>query len=126
MLGMILVLASQPIPEVTPTINSLTISTGGTGTCLTHPLQPATISVAWTVTGFNSVTQDYKLYRDGILVSTTDVSPYGLQITGLVENDTHNVSSITFNYRLDVVRTSDGVVLATRSASTTKSYGNCV
>lgn len=126
MLMQMLMLLAQSTPEVTPSINSLTISTGTGGTCITHPLQPATITVAWTATNYDSSTMDYKLYRDGILVNTSDSSPYSLQLAGLVENDTHNQQNITFNYRLDIVRTSDNVVLATRSASVTKTYGNCV
>lgn len=119
-------LASQAIPEVTPSLTSLTLSTGVMGTCITHPLQPATIRLDWTATNFNSGTQDFKIYRDGILITTTDSLLYSLQMAGLVENDTHNPQSITFNYRVDIVRTSDQVVLATRSVSATKNYGNCV
>jgi hypothetical protein len=108
---MLLAMAVQSAVEITPSLDSLTLSTGVSGTCITHPLQPATIRLDWTSTGFNGAGQDYKVYRDGILVATTDSTVYSLQLAGLVENDTHNSQNITFNYRVDIVR---------------KHYGNCV
>jgi len=126
MLGMILLLASQQAVEVTPSLNSLTLSTGSLGTCVTHPLQPAQLNVAWTSTNFNSALHDYKVYRDGVLVNTTDTLSYTLVLAGLVENACQHPQDIIFNYRVDIVRTSDSVVLASKSASVTKSYGDCV
>lgn len=127
MLGMMLaMLSSQAVAEVTPTFNSMTIDSSVIGTCITTPLQPSVVRLQWNVTNFNSGTQDYKVYRDGVLVFTTDGTLYTQQQAGLVENDTHHSVDITFNFRVDIVRSSDAVVLATRSASATKHYGNCV
>lgn len=126
MLGMILMLASQAVPEVTPSFNSMTIDSAVVGTCITHPLQPSVVRLQWSTTNFNSSTMDYKVYSDDILKETTDSAIHTEQQAGLVENDTHNPVSITFNFRVDIVRTSDQVVLATRSASATKNYGTCV
>jgi hypothetical protein len=89
-------------------------------------LQPATIRLDWTASSYNSALYDFKVYRDGVLVATTDSNVYLLQIAGLVENDTHHQQDITFNYRLDIVRNSDSQVMDTRSISATKHYGNCV
>lgn len=126
MLETILVLASQAVAEITPSLDTLAVVTGVIGTCLTTPLQPATIRVQWTATNFNSVTQEFKVYRDGIFITSTDSLLYTLQIAGLVENDTHHQQNINFNYRVDIVRSADLAVLASRSVSATKSYGNCV
>lgn len=126
MFGLIVALAAQAIVETTPSLDSMSIASLVLGTCTTTPLQPASIRVSWTATGFNSSTQDYRVYRDGVLMSTQDTTAYTLQLAGLVENDTHNGQDITFNYRVDIVRTSDSAVLVTRSASVTKHYGNCV
>lgn len=110
---------------LTPSLDTLTLSTSTMGTCITTPLQPAGIRLDWTATNFNSATQDFKVYRDGVFVSSTDSLAYALQIAGLVENDAHHPQDIAFNYRVDIVRTSDSAVLASKSVSATKSYGNC-
>lgn len=126
MLGLMLVLATQQSIEVTPTLNSLALTTSTKGTCFTTPLQPAVVRLDWTSTGFSAGGQDYKVYRDGVLVNTTDSTSYILSLAGLVEDDTHHAQDITFNYRVDIVRASDSAVLASRSVSVTKHYGNCV
>lgn len=123
MIGLILALSAQSVPEATPALTALTIVTGSAGHC--NPTISGSITVSWTATNFVSGTQDFKVYRDGILVNTTDTPTYGLIIAGLVEGNQQHPQDITFNYRVDIVRTSDSLVLATRSASVTKSYGNC-
>jgi len=126
MLGMILMMAPQPTAETTPSLDSLTLSTGSLGTCLTTPLQPAQLNVTWTATNFNSASQEFRVYRDGVLVHTTDSLIYTLVLAGLVENACQHPQDIDFNYRVDIVRSSDSIVLASRSASVTKQYGDCV
>lgn len=125
MLGLILSMAAQQAAEITPSMDTMSIVTAIQGTCLTTPLQPAAIRVQWTATNFNSVTQIFKVYRDGVYVTQTTSLQYVLSLAGLVENNQQHPQDITFNYRVDIVRTSDLAVLATKSASVTKSYGNC-
>ena len=128
LMQMLLMLASQQGSggggSPTPTLDSLTIS-GSSGTCITTPLQPASITVSWTSSNYDSSLYDYKVYQDDILKSTQDTTSYGQQQAGLVENDTHCQEQRTFNFRVDIVRTSDSVVMATRSASSTRNYGRC-
>ena len=127
MLALLLALAAaQEAAETTPSLDSLSISTNQTGTCFAGTVETsAAIQVDWTATNFNPATHQYKVYRDGVLVSTQGTEGYGLELSGLVENDPHLAQTIDFNYSVQIERTSDSAVLASREESETKSYGVC-
>lgn len=127
MIGMMLAaLASQPVPEITPSIDTFSLATLSTGTCgLNHVSSSASIRLTWSTTSFNYLTQSYKLYRDGILVNTGTTPQYDYTVAGLKENDPHAEQAIYFNYRLDISRNSDNAVLVSSSLSEVKTYGNC-
>ena len=129
LMQMLLMLASQqgsgggggPTP---PAMTSLTI-TSSNGTCITTPLQPAVVTVSWTASNYDSSLYDFKLYQDDILKATQDSTSAAFQQAGLVQGDTHCPEDRTFNFRVDIVRTSDSVVISTMSGSNTFHYGRC-
>lgn len=96
-----------------PTIASAGI-THFAGVCVNHNLQVnANLHANWTSTNFDSNLHEYRIYQDSVLVATQGGSTsYLKQIPGVVEDGCGASWQSSWVFRVDIVRKSDSVVLA--------------
>lgn len=119
-------------PPPVPALTSAYI-THFAGVCNSHILQVnATVTVNWTQTNFDNTLHEYRIYQDNVLVSVQGTSSlYFKQVSGVVEDGCGSSWQSDWVFRVDIVRKSDGVVLASREATGNANnhhvwyYGTC-
>lgn len=129
MLGMILMLAGEPavVPAVPPSFSAgPSAATQFVGACSGGSVGfPARVRLSWTAVNFNAALHEYRVYQDGILISTQSSSPYDKQVNGYIEGGFYFPVQFSWLFRVDIVRKSDGIALASGSTTWTKYYGTC-
>lgn len=86
---------------------------------------PARVRVSWTALNFDPALHEYRVYQDGILVSTQAFSPYDKQVNGYILDGFYHPVFFSWVFRVDIVRKSDGVALASGSTTWSHYYGTC-
>lgn len=122
--------ADSSVPGATPQVTSIATVSLRAGACQaghTQPLISAAVRTTWAVSNMDQNLYDTRLYQNGTLVGiVTNVSQWDQDVSGSVEDGNRAMWSYDWSYRLDVVRKSDGQVVASRTAATlTRNYGGC-
>lgn len=135
MLGTMLMIMSHipnggggsPPPETTPEFTSgPSAAIQFDGFCSGGSVSfPSRTNISWTASNFNASLHDYKVYKDGILVSTQSTSPYTHQVDGFITNGFFHPTFKSWTFRVDIVRKSDSAVLATGSVVWSAYYYLC-
>lgn len=96
-----------------PTISNMTL-THFAGVCTNHNLTVnANVGFNWTETNFNSSLHEHRVYQDNVLLSTFGTgTSYLKQIPGVVQDGCGASWQSDWVFRVDIVRKSDSVVLA--------------
>lgn len=115
---------------LTPLVSSIAAASLRAGECSpghTTPALSAQVRVSWALVNEDTSVYDTKLYENGVLVATpTGLTQWDKTITGSVEYGNRAPWSANWTYRLDVVRKSDGQVVASKtSALFHMEYGGC-
>jgi hypothetical protein len=118
------------VSALTPQVSSIAAASLQSGSCTvgqTTPAQPAKVRTSWTLANMDTSLYDTKLYENGVLVATpTGVLLWDKTIAGSVEYGNRAPWFASWTYRLDIVRKSDGQVVATRTSATfAQEYGGC-
>lgn len=122
--------ASAVPAGLTPQVSSIAAASLNPGHCVvgtTVPSQSAQVRASWTLTNMDTTLYDTKLYENNVLVATTTgVLLWDKTVTGAVEFGNRNPWSASWTYRLDIVRKSDGQIVARKTASEfDQEYGGC-
>jgi hypothetical protein len=119
--------SGDPTPQFTGTTSvhstSAGFCSGGPGSGVTSS---AAIQLVWNITPLYSTSYFARVYENNILVLDNSTAfTFNKTMTGLVENSGGNPANLI--YRIDIVRRSDGVVVASSTAPQwTKQYaGHC-
>jgi hypothetical protein len=115
---------------ITPQVTSVVTSSLRRGACQvghTQPSQSAAVRTTWVVSNMDATLFDLKLYQNDVLVGTvTGTSQYDQDVNGSVEYGNRYPWSASWAYRIDVVRKSDGQIVASKAgAAFNMEYGGC-
>lgn len=86
---------------------------------------PAKLRVSWTAINFNAALHEFRVYQDSILVNTTSSSSWDKDVVGYILDGFFHPVFFSWLFRVDIVRKSDGVVLASGSTTWSHYYGTC-
>jgi hypothetical protein len=124
---MLALMAAQTAPEITPSLDTLSGVTGQAGTCFGgHVQTAATLRIQWTATNYNSATQTFYVYEDGLLVDGLTGLSHTKVMSGLKENDPHHEQDYTATWTVEIRRNSDNTLLDSAQVLVEKFYGDCV
>lgn len=111
-----------------------TIEPGGEGSC-TCSWTRAEVYVVWTATGFVGATHEYVLYRDGVELYRGDNVSFDNVVLSEHPTDSNayvigelaitNFWTADWDYRVDIVETATGAVLASNQVNFTQVFGRC-
>lgn len=130
MFALLFALAPAVLVAAVPQISNAVLSevTGGAcgfgGTVATS----AQNQLAWTLTNPDAADYDISVYENGVRIAGVagDTTSLLIEITGNVRNGTFFPWESNWTYRVDVVRKSDSVVVATATSNTwIVAYGGC-
>lgn len=112
---------------------SAIVEPDGVGSC-SCPWTAAEVYVVWTSTGFVGATHEYVLYRDGVELYRGDNTTFD----NTVVSETADVHAFVdgtiattgywnadWDYRVDIVETATGAVLASKAVNYTNVFGKC-
>lgn len=87
----------------------------------------ATVSPSWVVTNPDDTNYEVHVQENGVLVATqlSSSTSYSKTVAGFVESGSFRQFTSSWAYTVEVVRKSDGVVIASRSRTWTQLYGAC-
>jgi hypothetical protein len=113
----------------TPSLSAVTVVRGLAGLCgiETTPLMAATVIVSWTITNPDSTLYETRIYQNGIqqIALDTGTTDYEFIANG-VEDGPVDPYNFDWQYRVDVVRKSDGTAVSSQTSNTlTVTYGYC-
>lgn len=131
MIGTGLALLVQTVAAVVPLPSAVVCSHGTGGACSGGSVSvSATVHIAWTITAPNPSTYKTRIKRSGadrsgLLLNTA--TSFDDTVQGYIENGLINkVFTSNYTYTVEIVRISDGVVVASAAAQPwVQDYGNC-
>jgi len=117
------------VPATEPSVASVTVAGLSGGSCSgTHVGTNAVVRATYSISNPSWTAYTVKVYKDGVLRQTlTGAGTTHDDYTAPgVEGDPHNVTTVHWVWRVDVVRNADSATISSlQSATFTDSYGNC-
>lgn len=126
---MFLLLVGALAADTSPQLSAISVDHGSYGMCdgiNMTPSEEATIVVSWTATNFDSSLHEFKVYQNGVLVSTQSTQSYTKTMTSRVVDGPRNQLTTNYAFNVKLVLKSSGAVLVSKtSAVWAVTYGSC-